>query len=235
MMHDQPFVDVVTSFEHSFMAWQQWNLIDAPIRCDVIATFVADLPLNLQSKGHYQLTQSRRVVEHVYPLTGPTGETNELYVVGRGVSILVIDSSEEKATFAAIAILVSMLVAGNGVIICCDDVELAQILIRQTKETELPNHVVQCAPLSNYKEFLEKEIKNFAYIGNKQTELDVNRLLALRSGVITAIVSETDLDELPQSQDPKLVLRFITERTRTINITAVGGNATLLELGSETG
>ncbi|MCP3702611.1 MAG: 1-pyrroline-5-carboxylate dehydrogenase, partial [Alteromonas sp.] len=25
----------------------------------------------------------------------------------------------------------------------------------------------------------------------------------------------------------------ITERTRTINITAVGGNATLLELGSE--
>ncbi|HAS64519.1 MAG TPA: 1-pyrroline-5-carboxylate dehydrogenase, partial [Vibrio sp.] len=41
-------------------------------------------------------------------------------------------------------------------------------------------------------------------------------------------VSETDLVTLNVAHDPHLSLRFITERTRTINITAVGGNATLL-------
>ncbi len=80
---------------------------------------------------------------------------------------------------------------------------------------------------------LEEDIRNFAFVGSEQDVLGYNKKLALRSGAITALVSETDLEALPQSQDPKLVLRFITERTRTINITAVGGNATLLELGSD--
>ncbi|MCO4788283.1 1-pyrroline-5-carboxylate dehydrogenase, partial [Vibrio cholerae] len=51
---------------------------------------------------------------------------------------------------------------------------------------------------------------------------------------IVSLVSETDLLTLPVAHDPHLSLRFITERTRTINITAVGGNATLLELGVDT-
>ncbi|MGO3799410.1 MAG: 1-pyrroline-5-carboxylate dehydrogenase, partial [Vibrio casei] len=58
-------------------------------------------------------------------------------------------------------------------------------------------------------------------------------------GVITPLVAETvdgtstSGHDLVLTHDPSLVLSFITERTRTINITAVGGNATLLELGDQ--
>ncbi|HCL41989.1 MAG TPA: hypothetical protein DHW73_11525, partial [Pseudomonas sp.] len=35
----------------------------------------------------------------------------------------------------------------------------------------------------------------------------------------------------PKAGGPHYLLRFVTERTRTINTTAVGGNASLLSLG----
>jgi delta 1-pyrroline-5-carboxylate dehydrogenase len=76
------------------------------------------------------------------------------------------------------------------------------------------------------------DISAAALVGNRQAEQDVNRELAKREGAICTFVSETDLQALPVSHDPCLVLRFVTERTCTINITAVGGNASLLELGS---
>ena len=41
------------------------------------------------------------------------------------------------------------------------------------------------------------------------------------------------LKEFSESVSPHYLLRFITERTRTDNTTAVGGNATLLELGAK--
>ncbi|MFA0070912.1 1-pyrroline-5-carboxylate dehydrogenase, partial [Vibrio breoganii] len=69
--------------------------------------------------------------------------------------------------------------------------------------------------------------------GNSQTAQAINLQLAKRDGAIVGLVAETDLATMNVANDPHLSLRFITERTRTINITAVGGNATLLELGSE--
>jgi delta 1-pyrroline-5-carboxylate dehydrogenase len=80
---------------------------------------------------------------------------------------------------------------------------------------------------------LESDVRSIGYVGNPEVERTINRQLAKRTGAIVSLTSETDLVSIPVAHDPHLALRFITERTRTINITAVGGNATLLELGSE--
>lgn len=231
-MNKLPF-DVSNVFNHSFTAWQSWNLLDAKHRCEMISAFISDLPSALKNAGHYQLAHSRKVVESIHQLAGPTGETNELYTSGRGVAVLAVDSDEKNTHIAAIALSASMLAAGNSVIVCCDDETLTQVITNHKDKKTSFERLIQCAPFSHYKDLLEKDIRSFAFIGNAQVALEINKLLALRSGAITALVSETDLTELPQSQDPKLVLRFLTERTRTINITAVGGNATLLELGND--
>ncbi len=226
--------EIQKSVDHSFTAWEEWNLTNIDYRAELLSKFVDSLPSGVIAAGRFQLNQSQKVTSTVYQLAGPTGETNELYVAGRGVAILAMDSAHDRAHCAAIAFLVSMLAAGNSVIVCCDDETLTQLLATELVTENLPSNIVQCLPFDSCKTLMDKDIKSFAFVGDTQAELEMNKLLALRTGAITALVSETDLDGLPQSQDPKLVLRFITERTRTINITAVGGNATLLELGSET-
>ena len=83
------------------------------------------------------------------------------------------------------------------------------------------------------KQLLSGDVRSVGYVGNSQTAQAINLQLAKRDGAIVSLVAETDLTAMHVAHDPHLSLRFITERTRTINITAVGGNATLLELGSE--
>lgn len=221
-------------FNNSFAAWEEWNLTEVDRRYEKLGRYVASMPDSVISAGKFQLNQTNKVVSKVHQLVGPTGETNELYVAGRGVAVLVVDSTHKNTHRAAVALLVAILSAGNSTILCCDDDTLSQLLVNEVNKEELLSNVVQCLPFNSYKGLLEQDIKNFAYVGSERVEQEINQLLAVRTGAITALISETDLERLPQSQDPKLVLRFITERTRTINITAVGGNATLLELGSGT-
>jgi delta 1-pyrroline-5-carboxylate dehydrogenase len=69
-------------------------------------------------------------------------------------------------------------------------------------------------------------------VGASHTCQRFNQLLAEREGQLAQLIYEGDLQAYSLLSEPTLCLRFITERTRTINITAVGGNASLLELGS---
>lgn len=163
-----------------------------------------------------------------------TGETNELYTAGRGVALIIQDHVSQSAQQAAIAQLTCALLAGNSVIVCSDDIDLIKALETTAKSASLPINLLQFASLDAYHQLLESDVRSVGYIGNQEVERNINRQLAKRTGAIVGLVSETDVELIPVAHDPHLSLRFITERTRTINITAVGGNATLLELGSET-
>ncbi len=77
----------------------------------------------------------------------------------------------------------------------------------------------------------EPVVAGFVFMGSVDETISINRLLANRNGQIAQLISETDLEELPTLTDNYLLFRFITEKTQTINVTAVGGNATLLALG----
>ncbi|WCE32000.1 1-pyrroline-5-carboxylate dehydrogenase [Vibrio sp. SCSIO 43137] len=224
---------IQTCFNHSFTAWESWNLLSYDDKSEYLLSLEGKLKGGFQQSFQYQLVCSKQVVSPVHELTGPTGETNELYTAGRGVAVLAIESEHQNALLATGAILAAMLAAGNSVIVCSDNPEVKSQLSEALSQANFPAGLVQLESLQNYPSLIDEDIRNFALVGSGQTVQQVNQKLALRSGAITALVSETDLDELPQSQDPKLVLRFVTERTRTINITAVGGNATLLELGSD--
>ncbi len=222
-------------FERAFDVWQQWNLTDVEKRAEIVTDSITCLPDNLKAAARFQLQHGLKVVRKIHNLTGPTGETNELYSSGRGVAVLVIESHAANAMMASIAILYALLIAGNSVVVCCDNAVQTERVTELLKAEKLPQGLLQLVEFKAFEELLHHDIRSLAYIGNDRTEREINRRLASRSGAITVLTSETDLEQLPQSQDPKLILRFITERTRTINITAVGGNATLLELGSDFG
>ena len=61
----------------------------------------------------------------------------------------------------------------------------------------------------------------------------ISQELANTDGILTQVISVTDMEGLSEMLTPDYLHRFVTERVRTINTTAIGGNASLLELGTE--
>lgn len=219
-------------------AWEQWNLTDYSFKSECLLSVCRNLEQEqpeLQAVINYHLQHASTIVAEPKLMPGPTGETNELYCAGRGVCALIIEGNHSWA--ASMAQLTCALIAGNAVIICSDDIAFNQC-IETAIATVLPAHLVHIVAYDSYQSVIDSDIRIVGFVGTEQTELSLNRLLVQKNGVIVPLVSEiveTTAEEpmLILAHDPCLVLRFITERTRTINITAVGGNATLLELGGK--
>ena len=229
-------VHQVTRFSDAFSAWENWNLtnFDSKSECLLaLKQLLQQAKPELASVVSYHVEQASALLAETHQLVGPTGETNELYTAGRGVAVVIQDDTSVGGKNASVAQVTAALIAGNSVILCSDDTELCQQLEAAYSQSSLPMNLVQFASLDAYHELLESDVRSVGYIGNTEVERSINRQLAKRKGAIIGLVSETDLMAIPVAHDPHLSLRFITERTRTINITAVGGNATLLELGSE--
>ena len=229
-------VHQVTRFSDAFSAWENWNLTNFDSKSECLLAFkqaLQQVKPELASVVSYHIDQASALIADTHHLVGPTGETNELYTAGRGVALVIQDDVQEQAKLSVVAQLTAALIAGNSVILCSDDAELCQVLEAAYVQSSLPTHLVQFAAYDAYHQLLESDVRSIGYVGNPEVERTINRQLAKRSGAIVSLTSETDLVSIPVAHDPHLALRFITERTRTINITAVGGNATLLELGSE--
>ncbi|KLN66696.1 1-pyrroline-5-carboxylate dehydrogenase [Vibrio sp. VPAP30] len=230
-------VHQVTRFSDAFSAWENWNLTNFDSKSECLLAFkqaLQQVQPELASVVSYHIEQASALLAETHQLVGPTGETNELYTAGRGVAVVIQDDIQQQAKLAAVAQVSAALIAGNSIIFCSDDAELCQSLEAAYLQSSLPTNLVQFAALDAYHQLLESDVRSIGYVGNTEVERTINRQLAKRTGAIVSLTSETDLVNLPVAHDPHLALRFITERTRTINITAVGGNATLLELGSET-
>lgn len=166
-------------------------------------------------------------------MPGPTGETNELYSSGRGM--FVISADKHAAISATVAQIAAALLAGNCIFIVLDpeQADLTKVIIKTLRAAGVPDTVVQWCNYQPLETVLKtNHIAGLAYVGNMPTAVALNQQLAARHGQLVQLIAETDPDKLSTVTDSHYILRFITERTRTINITAVGGNATLLELGS---
>ncbi len=225
-----------TRFSDAYSAWENWNLTDFHSRYECLLTFRNALNARSNSAGavvSYHLEQATTKLAKPHQLLGATGEINELYTAGRGVAVIIQDEQSDNAQLAVIAQLTAALIAGNGLVLCSDDSALTTMLETAFEQSTIPTNLIQFASSDAYQQLLESDIRVVGYVGNKQVESTLNRQLAKRHGAIVSLVSETDTRNTPVALDPLLSLRFITERTRTINITAVGGNTTLLELGSE--
>lgn len=226
----------VTCFSDAYSAWENWNLTGYEQRSAAITSFTKVLSQKESATSavcSYHLEKSEALLAKTHLMPGPTGETNELYTAGRGVCLLLQDESSDTGRQAVTAQLICALLAGNAVILSSDDAVFTLAIEQAISSTSLPAHVLQVIPRESAQEILECDVRALGFVGSPEQEILLNRSLSNRNGAIVSFISETDLVGLPTALDPFLALRFVTERTRTINITAVGGNATLLELGSD--
>ncbi len=227
----------MTCFSDAQAAWSTWNLTEFEFKCECLLSITRSLQETnpqLASVMAFQLKHAEPHLAQPQLMPGPTGEVNELYTAGRGVCVLLLQAGQEcdQDQQALMAQLTVALLAGNSVLVCSDNLEFNQ-QISQAMAASLPAHVLQFVAFDAYKDLLQQDIRVAGLVGDGQFAQKINRILAATEGALVPLLVETDLVALPNALDPNLVLRFITERTRTINITAVGGNATLLELGSE--
>jgi delta 1-pyrroline-5-carboxylate dehydrogenase len=228
-----------TLIKQSHANWDMWNDIGASVRSDLVIRWADELAEDpslgvMSSKmAKHQAKQALSLIGEEKLMPGPTGETNELYTAGRGVFVMT--ASDELSVSGVVGQLATALVAGNTVIISLPEkhAELASRLQSTLLKAGFPKSVVQLADFSMLNALIEDtSTAGVAFVGNAIDAQGINRQLSNRTGLLAQLIAETDLNSLITVTDSHFVLRFITEKTRTINITAVGGNATLLELGS---
>lgn len=230
------------AFDIAVKALPTWRLLDVKARSQQVYQLRSSISAELIPVFDFHYQQSEKVLDNRQLLDSPTGESNELYLQARGVTVIVVDSDKLAGSKAAIAMLVASLVAGNCVLICTDitDRDLEEDTLTELSpiftllSSQLPCGVVQILPILSYIELLDFQITNMVYIGNKDTAVELNRKLALTKGAIVPLLVETDLSNLPLTSDPWLAMQFVTEKVTSINIAAIGGNPALLETGSGT-
>ena len=218
--------------------WLTWNAIDIEQRITLISQWSELLKLQ-HSLGllpgqmvDFHSLHAVPLISSGEEMPGPTGESNILSTSGRGPFVIM--AEQDVPIEAFIALVSCALVAGNSVIMAAlpehediintleqvctfSDIEMPILAVKDNNELE--NIIINPA------------IAGVGYVGSEAEAIRLNRVLANRDGQIALLVVETDLEGLQMVRDQSLVLRFITEKTLTTNVTAVGGNATLLALG----
>ncbi|MGE4373931.1 MAG: bifunctional proline dehydrogenase/L-glutamate gamma-semialdehyde dehydrogenase PutA [Xanthobacter sp.] len=167
--------------------------------------------------------QSRQFCTSPLKLPGPTGEYNELQHHGRGVMLCM---SEEGAAFSAIAAQIGACVASGCAALILSPSELAeatQHLVDSLHMAGAPQHVLMMLdPVLSSEPIEDARIQGVAWAGKAPAATALATLLATRRGPITPLISEPF--------GPHYLTRFMVERTLTIDLTAAGGNASLLTL-----
>jgi len=219
-------------------AWLPWNAIGVEERLAVLEQWSAllklqpDLDLLASQVIEYHCQQATKLIAQPLNMPGPTGESNILSTSGRGVFLIM--AEENSSVIAFSALLSCALVAGNSVIVT--DTEEHKSLFSVLQQACDLSAVAMPVCFVKENKMLENLLDDDAvagvgYVGDEQKVIELNRTIADRTGQIATFITETDLLQLETSRDQNLVLRFITEKTLSTNVTAVGGNATLLALG----
>jgi len=231
--------NVLKIVEQAMQSWLTWSAIDIQERSEIISKWSEllsqqrNLDLMPSQMVDFHKQQALLLIGEAQLMPGPTGESNVLTSLGRGSFVLMADDNVPETVF--VALVCCVLMAGNSLIIASHDKfqEVVESLTCVFSLSVIDEAVVQIIE----KESIESLIANpciagMAYAGNQAEAIRLNSLLAQRKGQIAQFITETDLQGLETVRDQCLVLRFITEKTQTINVTAVGGNASLLALGS---
>lgn len=241
MVVEQKLAQTQQMIEAGLDVWQNWNEQGVIGRAELIAKW-ADIISQEAALGKlagemakYQKQQAITLLGDEKLMPGPTGEVNELYSAGRGLFIVAATDAEQSSTINAIVAHISAaLLAGNSLILALPQAQqaLQYVLLSTLSGAGIPESVVQGAEESELTALIESpKVAGIAFTGDQQTAQNLNRSLVARNGLLAQLVAEVSGSALAYVTDNHFILRFITERTRTINITAVGGNATLLELG----
>jgi len=87
----------------------------------------------------------------------------------------------------------------------------------------LPNNLQQATPADSTEWLIScATIAGLNYVADEYELFRLNKILPNKSGPLTQFISETDLFSFATISEQYFLLRFITERTRSINTTPVG-------------
>jgi len=218
---------------NSLTVWEGWNGLGYEKRIQILNLWAEQLDQSAQAMVSFQCRNALEHVGEVLLMPGPTGETNELYSAGRGTFIVTADA--DVPVSAVIGQITSALVTGNTVLasLPSEFALSAGELVAQLEKAGCARGVITAIDNNQLADFTHHTaIAGVVYAGQLSTSQALARQLAAHDGLLAQLICETDCESLPVIGSPTYSLRFVTERTRTINITAVGGNAILLELGS---
>lgn len=203
-------------------------------------TFAAIWP-ELQTTLPALRQQASALLSQVATLPGVTGEANALYLSAKGICLLVID--EGAPLSAVVMTLAAALLTGNGVVCSFhhnryDEQEILLWAVRKAGFERLvlfPQHIHANSLI------LESAISQVVCLqGIEVNEPDdsasfMHSLLQELGERAGSILVPTMLADLPPDRPMSdFLLRFVTERTRSINLTAIGGNIALLRQVSRT-
>jgi len=143
----------------------------------------------------YYATMARRLFGQPEALPGPTGETNELSLHGRGVFVCISPWNFPLAIFTGQ--ISAALVAGNAVIAkpAEQTTLVAHAMVKLLHEAGVPADVLQFVPgdgatvgpaLTG-----DNRVAGVAFTGSTETARAINRALAARDAPIAALVAET--------------------------------------------
>jgi RHH-type proline utilization regulon transcriptional repressor/proline dehydrogenase/delta 1-pyrroline-5-carboxylate dehydrogenase len=143
----------------------------------------------------YYATMARRLFGHPETLPGPTGETNELSLHGRGVFVCISPWNFPLAIFTGQ--IAAALVSGNAVIAkpAEQTTLIAHAMVKLLHAAGIPADVLQFVPgdgavvgplLTG-----DKRVAGVAFTGSTDTARAINRALAGRDAPIAALIAET--------------------------------------------
>lgn len=213
-------------------ALEAWNSLGVAGRSDALSRSLKGLTDAQARMAKWQLDNAAHAIGEADVLPGPTGESNVLSTHGRGAFLVTAQSDfvAERTEVGLVGQLYAALVAGNPVITVGPE---GQALMDKIAP-HVAEGVIQNVAHSAQDSILDSEqLAGVAILCDASQAQALSQRLAAKDGLLCQLVEETDGNNLSTIGAPHYILRFVTEQTVTNNTTAIGGNATLLELGSK--
>jgi len=143
----------------------------------------------------YYAAMARKLMGHPETLLGPTGESNQLSLHGRGVFVCISPWNFPLAIFTGQ--VVAGLAAGNSVIAKPADqtVLIGHAAVKLLHEAGVPEAVLQFVPgkgsMIGNTLLTKPEVAGVCMTGSTETAWTINRTLAARNAQIAALIAET--------------------------------------------
>ena len=142
----------------------------------------------------YYAKQAKEIFE-VHDLAGPTGETNRLFLEGKGVFVCISPWNFPVAIY--VGQIAAALVAGNSVVAkpAEQTTDIAYRITQLFYLAGVPENVLQFVPGEGQKVGAQltrnEQVAGVMFTGSLETAQKINRNLSLRDGAIAAFIAET--------------------------------------------
>ena len=217
---DKDITDQVSRASKTIQQWQSTsieeriNILSRPHKSILLATEIEALVL--------------QKIDTPIELPGPTGEANQLSVHGRGIMLLLIRHRDPFKN--ALQQIGCALLCGCPVIIAAHEslaIKLTSIINACVKKG-LPKHLVTLTSLDESVDLIRHPDISGVIANTAQTDSQsLRQAMATRNGSIIPLI---EWPKSSQGYHYQWLLWFLSERTRTENLVARGGNTQLFNL-----